>query len=435
MMFLNRKFLLVVALLAGSLFARNPSTMHFCVSYFDYLKYEGFFSLDIRAVQNAAPDTGWSWPDSLMCGHSVWVNKLVLNYKGAQVELSGNYDASSKIFSCSLCSDPERFRKRAVPSPSIGMVKVFQNMDDNEVFKQVDSSFIRELYGKKIKAEWESDLLCLCPHYSPTLVKTELDVVIDGPCSPSMDSTTWELKQDESDRGCVASDRTSGQSKKDSDLALADGMMPCFTGYLLTKWNEPRYYVSSKRMNMVDKPEGLDDNLECFDVAGERLLVFASNVPDQTYNEFKDDAYGHCYASQSDFEKKKSWDKPYYSCFRGESAPGGCKAEFGLDFVIDANGNYIGWDRKALWLYLEMKAANDIKAFYDALGNNILVKETLLPANFPESMVQELGDDAARKTAGMAFYKGKKRVLYKRFKQNQFKSMKEAIDMCKKSKF
>ena len=127
-------------------------------------------------------------------------------------------------------------------------------------------------------------------------------------------------------------------------------------------------------MNMVDKPEGLDDNLECFDVAGERLLVFASNVPDQTYNEFKDDAYGHCYASQSDFEKKKSWNKPYYSCFRGESSP-------------------------RAW-----------------------------PA-------QELGDDAARKTAGMAFYKGKKRVRYKRFKQNQLKSMKDAIDMCKKSKF
>ena len=102
---------------------------------------------------------------------------------------------------------------------------------------------------------------------------------------------------------------------------------------------------------------------------------------------------------------------------------------------MDANGNFIGWDRKALWLYLELKEANDIKAFYDALGNNILFKEILLPANFSENTVQELGDDAARKTAGMAFYKGKKRVRYKRFKQNQFMSMKEAIDMCKKSKF
>ena len=251
MMFLNRKFLLVVALLAGSLFARSPSTMHFCVSYFDYLKYEGFFSLDIRAVQNAAPDTGWSWPDSLMCGRSVWINKLVLNYKGAQVELSGNYDASTKTFSCSLCADSERLRKRAVLSPSIGKVRVFQNMDDDEIFKHVDSSFIRELYGKKIRAEWESNLLCLCPHYSPALFKTELDVVIDGPCSPLMDSTTWELKQDESDGKCGCSGRTSGQSKKNPDLALADGMMPCYAGYLLTKWTEPNYYVSSKRMNMV----------------------------------------------------------------------------------------------------------------------------------------------------------------------------------------
>ena len=433
MMFLNRKFLLVVALLAGSLFARNPSMMHFCVSYFDYLKYEGFFSLDIRAVQNAAPDTGWSWPDSLMCGRSVWVNKLVLNYKGAQVELSGNYDASSKIFSCSLCSDPERFRKRAVPSPSIGMVKVFQNMDDNEVFKQVDSSFIRELYGKKIKAEWESGLFCVCPYYSPALFKTELDVIIDGPCSPTMDSTTWELKQDESDWRCTAKDKSSGLSQ---EVALPDGMMPCFFSYREKKWAEPLYYVSTKRMNMVGKPEGLDENLECFDVNGERLVVFGSNVPDQTYNEVKGPLGGDCYANFSDFKKKKLWEKSFYSCNRDESTSGGCKAvEHGLDFVMDANGNFIGWDRKALWLYLELKEANDIKAFYDALGNNILFKEILLPANFSENTVQELGDDAARKTAGMAFYKGKKRVRYKRFKQNQFKSMKEAIDMCKKSKF
>ena len=138
----------------------------------------------------------------------------------------------------------------------------------------------------------------------------------------------------------------------------------------------------------------------------------------------------------SDFKKKKLWEKSFYSCNRDESTSGGCKAvEHGLDFVMDANGNFIGWDRKALWLYLELKEANDIKAFYDALGNNILFKEILLPANFSENTVQELGDDAARKTAGMAFYKGKKRVRYKRFKQNQFKSMKEAIDMCKKSKF
>ena len=82
MMLLNRKFLLVVALFTGALFARSPSTAHFCVSNFDYLKYEGFFSLDIRAVQNVVPDTEWNWPDSLMCGRSVWINKLVLNYKG-----------------------------------------------------------------------------------------------------------------------------------------------------------------------------------------------------------------------------------------------------------------------------------------------------------------------------------------------------------------
>lgn len=299
---------------------------------------------------------------------------------------------------------------------------------------QVDSAFIRELYGKKIKAEWESGLFCVCPYYSPALFKTELDVVIDGPCSPTMDSTTWELKQDESDWRCTAKDKSSGPSQEEA--ALPDGMMPCFFSYREKKWAEPLYYVSTKRMNMVGKPEGLDENLECFDVNGERLVVFGSNVPDQTYNEVKGPLGGDCYANFSDFNKKKLWEKSFYSCNRDESTSGGCKAvEHGLDFVMDANGNFIGWDRKALWLYLELKEANDVQAFYEALGNNILFKETLLPANFSENTVQELGDDAARKTAGMAFYKGKKRVRYKRFKQNQLKSMKDAIDMCKTSKF
>lgn len=428
MMWLNRKLLLVVALLAGSIFAHSPSTAHFCVSSFD-LHYEGFFSLEIRAVQKAVPDTEWNWPDSLMCGRTVWTNNLVLNYKGAQIQLDGNYDAEPSKFSCNLCSDMERLRKRVVANPSIGRAKVFQDIDADEKFKQVDSAFIRELYGKKIKAEWESGLFCVCPYYSPALFKTELDVIIDGPCSPTMDSTTWELKQDESDWRCTAKDKSSGLSQ---EVALPDGMMPCFFSYREKKWAEPLYYVSTKRMNMVGKPEGLDENLECFDVNGERLVVFGSNVPDQTYNEVKGPLGGDCYANFSDFKKKKLWEKSFYSCNRDESTSGGCKAvEHGLDFVMDANGNFIGWDRKALWLYLELKEANDIRKFYEALGNNILVKETLLPANFPESKVQEVGDDAARKTAGMAFYRGKKRVRYKRFKQNQLKSMQDAIDMCK----
>jgi hypothetical protein len=115
-----------------------------------------------------------------------------------------------------------------VAIPSIGRAKVFQDIDADEKFKQVDSAFIRELYGKKIKAEWESGLFCVCPYYSPALFKTELDVIIDGPCSPTMDSTTWELKQDESDWRCTAKDKSSGLSQ---EVALPDGMMPCFFSY------------------------------------------------------------------------------------------------------------------------------------------------------------------------------------------------------------
>ena len=62
---------------------------------------------------------------------------------------------------------------------------------------------------------------------------------------------------------------------------------------------------------------------------------------------------------------------------------------------------------------------------YSELGEGIL-----LPANVSKKAVQKLGDEAARKTAGMAFYKGTRRAHYEKFSKGQLNSMKDALGKC-----
>ena len=113
------------------------------------------------------------------------------------------------------------------------------------------------------------------------------------------------------------------------------------------------------------------------------------------------------------------------------TSPKGCKAkEHGLDFVMNGKGEFSGWDREALWQYARLKEAKDAVSFMDSLKYDDPVMEILLPANVSKKTVQKLGDEAARKTAGMAFYKGMRRVLYEKFSKGQLNSMKEALDKC-----
>ena len=69
------KILLLTLLLVGTLLAKEPAIMHFCVSSFDETADD--FDLGIRAIKRINPDSKWKWPDSLTCGHPVWKNKFV----------------------------------------------------------------------------------------------------------------------------------------------------------------------------------------------------------------------------------------------------------------------------------------------------------------------------------------------------------------------
>ena len=127
----------------------------------------------------------------------------------------------------------------------------------------------------------------------------------------------------------------------------------------------------------------------------------------------------------------KKRDTPFYSCEKEMSSPKGCKAkEHGLDFVMNEKGEFNGWDRKALWLYARLREAKDAVSFMDSLKYGELEKEILLPANISKKTVQKLGDEAARKTAGMSFYEGTRRARYEKFGKNQLNSMKDALDKC-----
>ena len=438
------KILLLMLLFMGTLFAREPSTVHFCVSSFNETADD--FDLGIKAVKKINPNSKWKWPDSLPCGHLVWKNNLVLNYKGRQIEMSGEYDENSDKFSCKVCSDMERLQKRKVMSPFIDELDTREGdcLCGNE--KTIDSTSVKKLYGMKFKADWETTLSCSCPSYKSITLKTKLNIVIDGLCPPVEDAASekkTEVAYTKTEADLTVDDTLDEDFSEEpkEDTVLAEGVFPCYYDDANEKHHPINSYGSTKRMNMVDKPEASEESLECFEVDGKRYLVFGSNVPNQVYSEHiygNDFGYiiGSCYESINGFKEMKERVTPFYSCEHEIISSKGCKAkEHGLDFVMNGKGEFSGWDREALWLYVRLKEAKDAVSFMDSLKYSESVREILLPANVSESMVKEIGDDAARKTAGMAFYKGKKRVRYKRFKQNQLKSMKDAIDMCKKSKF
>ena len=431
--------LLMMVVLVGSLFAKEPSTAHFCVSSFDETADD--FDLGIKAVKKINPNSKWKWPDSLTCGRIVWKNKFVLNFKGRQIEMSGEYDGNSDKFSCKVCSDTERLKKRSVMSPFIDELDTREGgcLCRNE--KPIDTTSVKKLYGKKFKADWETTLSCSCPSYESITLKTKLNVVIDGPCPPEKKFEESEIVfvpdsagENSLTRlfGCVGEACSSDEPKEDT--VLAEGVFPCYYDDANAEKHPINSYGSTKRMNMIDKPEASEESLECFEVDGKRYLVFGSNVPNQFYSE--DVHYGkftrtYCYENFNGFKEMKKRETPFYSCEAELTSPKGCKAkEHGLDFVMNGKGEFSGWDREALWQYARLKEAKDAVSFMDSLKYDDPVMEILLPANVSKKTVQKLGDEAARKTAGMAFYKGTRRVRYEKFSRNQLKSMKEALDKC-----
>lgn len=434
------KILFLMLLLMGALLAKEPATVHFCISSL----YESAddFDLGIKTVKKFNPNTKWKWPDSLSCGHPVWKNKFVLNYKGRKIEMGGEYDGNSDKFSCKVCSDTERLQKRRVMSPFIDELDTREGgcLCRNE--KPIDSTSVKKLYGKKFKADWETTLACTCPSYRTLTLKTTLNVVFDGLCPPVEIATSekkTEVAYTKTEADSTEDDSLDGDSSEElkEDSVLAEGMFPCYD-YDANAEKHPVYsYGSTKRMNMVDKPEVSEESLECFEVDGKRYLIFGSNVPNQIYSErFYGDDFGYiigsCYESVNGFKEMKKREKPFYSCEKELVSPKGCKAkEHGLDFVMNEKGEFSGWDREALWRYARLSETKDAVSFINSLEYDHSVMEILLPANVSEKTVQKLGDEATRKTAGMAFYKGTKRIRYEKFSRNQLNSMKEAFDMCK----
>lgn len=164
----------------------------------------------------------------------------------------------------------------------------------------------------------------MCPSYESITLKTKLNVVIDGPCPPvevsasekktevvdtktEVDSTEDD-SLDEDSLETVWEWRRNGYSSEE-DMVLAEGVFPCYYNNANEKHHPVNSYGSTKRMNMVDKPEASGESLECFEVDGKRYLVFGSNVPNQFYSE--DVHYGkftrtYCYENFNGFKEMKN---------------------------------------------------------------------------------------------------------------------------------
>ena len=403
-------------ILAGIPWAKGTPTVHFCVQHFS--KSENSYEMVIRPVGEVVADGKWKWSDSLACGNAFWKNGIVLEYKGERIEFKGDYNDVPRGNVCKVCTDETRLQNKAVPVPSIDKLSAYEYYTSREISEKnerpIEKSFVEGLYGKKLKVEWNSSLSCSCPKYEVSTLKTKLNVLIDGECArTAADSAIVDDEGGWLGGGCSCSGGEKCVSEVDveetkKDTVPAPGVFTCYSFYSTYEHPKVGYYGSSKRMNMDGRPEGRGTSLGCFNIRGKNYLVLGSNVPAQIYSAFDDEDYNHCYDSVKNLKQKKRLETPFYSCLGSKSSPKGClPREKGIDLVFDSKGKYTGWE-------------------YD--GEEM--RDVLLPANISEKVLAEIGDDAAQKTAGMAFYCGNTRVGYKKFGRNQLHSLRDALDEC-----
>ena len=426
---MNRIGILFLILVSVSLFAENPSVAHFCVQ--DFVKDRNSYDLVIRPVGKIVPEQNTKWPDSLTCGKLIWKNKLVVEYKNEQIVFKEGYDADLDSNICIICTDEERSRKKAVPAPLENELEAYQYYTYDIISRGkkrlLDKSFVKDLYGKNLSAEWSSALSCVCPSYGVPGFETKLDIVIDGECARQTANSvkSASVKANSSKTGdrenstCSCSKRGKcAVAEEEENVDLAAGMLACYNSYSNSGKKRPDFYASSKTLDLDGSPEGTDASLGCFNIRGETYLVVGSNLPSLQYH-VGEDAYTSCYEKVDNSLRKRD-RAPYFSCAWGESTPNGCKTkEHGVNLVFDSNGKFTGWDYDALSEYANRERTKD--------GLDVI----LLPAHITGNVLTEVGNDAARKTAGMAYFCGTERVDYEKYERNHLSSLKEALDLCK----
>ena len=425
---MNRVGFLFLILASVPLFAENPSVAHFCVQ--DFVKDRNSYDLVIRPVGKIVPEQNTKWPDSLTCGKLIWKNKSVVEYKNEQIVFKEGYDADLDSNICNICTDEERLRKKVVSAPLMKELKAYEYYSHAEISggkrRPLEMSFIKELYGKNFSVEWISELSCYCPSYSVPDFKTKLDIVIDGECARQTANSvkSASVKANSSKTGdrenstCSCSKRGKcAVAEEEENVDLAAGMLACYNSYSNSGKKRPDFYASSKTLDLDGSPEGTDASLGCFNIRGETYLVVGSNLPSLQYH-VGEDAYTSCYEKMDNSLRKRD-RAPYFSCAWGESTPNGCKTkEHGVNLVFDSNGKFTGWDYDALSEYANRERTKD--------GLDVI----LLPAHITGNVLTEVGNDAARKTAGMAYFCGTERVDYKKYKQNHLASLKDALKAC-----
>lgn len=443
-----KKIFLLMVLLSSILWASGIPTARFCVNSIS--ERESDFFVRISALNNVSPSAKWKLLDSLPCGRIFWENTLSLNLGGRRISLTESVDNCYEKFSCKFCADDKRLQKNPTPKPRLGELSDYIFKKYNETELEMTKSFFEKFYGKKIKGTWEGFYSCYCPNYGTPKWETSLNVVIEGMCPPKKvkvvenDSSKVEMTDDD-DEGVfvelgssLRDDAREEEKPSRPDSAIAKGLFPCYYYYDEDR-NSIEHYGSTALMNMVGKPEGAVESLECYDINGERVLVFGTNIPAEVYfdsrlkGEYSD---GSCSEYAPDSGKLVLRRSNYYFCAdRYSSSPQGCKAmEHGMDIVVDGNLKFKGWNRKDLWRYIESADADDVWEFLYTL-RRYSNEKYLLPRNVSMQTLMAVGDEAARKTAGMAFYKRSKKVKYEKYDRNHFLSLKEAMNSCKNFKF
>lgn len=417
-----KKILLLIVLCSAILWANGPTTVRFCA--LNVGENDSHISFYLHMLGDVLPDKKWNLPDSLPCGSVRWKNWLSFKHRGVEFELDESVLNPSERFSCKLCDGGNRLlRKPTFKSRIEDLRYSYYRSSYSQEKISIDKDFLKSLYGKTIKAVWEGAYSCFCPEYETPKWTTTLNMVVEGECPSSVvTNSVGTCSDDNVADDEVAEEYVSNEGFGDSvksfvegvltrenspkDPTPAEGLFACYYGNATKNYHPVNAYASFKPMIMADKAQGLEESLECFEDNGERFLVFGTNIPRMFYSTAELHKRGYkdeCFVNKGNFDKMEEIEKPFYTCGYTKTDYRGCKAvSHGVDIVVNMDLKCEVWGQKAL-----------------------------LPQNVTEQVLLNVGDDAAQKTAGMQFYKGRKKVKYEKYDRNHFKSLKEAVNACK----
>lgn len=419
-------------------FAWGKSPIRFCASFEDAEHYRLLLLDDSASISKAKSEKLYI-PDSVYCENPFWVHSLWPSFEGdKRTKFSRlDYDIGNPSDLDKTCKEKNLGKETPLIKTSVPKLEwKLSNIDASLYKRDSAENFVSQFYNQIFTGYWMADLVCICPHFEMAHQSRTFKAKLVGKCDSSFKKEHRVIPEDYRH---ITNDTQQYKEEPVKRLQNPD-WTPCYEKDYWSGGCKIVNYASKKTLPVHGKIAGTDESLECFKVNDKYYLNFASNIQKISYKNWSESYQGfHCYTDSLHCDNESdspSITKPFYKCDEFNLKEGGCETVYhGIDFIVDENFHYDGWNHKGMLYFFEQKTTDDIYKFLDEtfriyLSPNEDFRE-ILPEGISEKEIIRIGDDAAQKTTGMFFYKGATKVHYEKFNKPKFKSLKEAMQHCK----